>query len=349
MKFFSNGDGKLLVIINNFDIKVKFTINIPENIKFSKIYRIEEVYSVFKGMKIYNEVEFYPEIDKMKYTDDAVFFLKPVSEIENIFEIDEKEIKEIKTSELSDFLKKELLSIKNILSLKNTKHSNIYFYTENDMVFNFYTIYVKKQKTLKFINSDIIGLQFLIYVFTKYDSSEFEYGINDNKFIFKSKEFYIEGHNIEIEDEESKFVNTYFENMEQVNILSAKLEFMNFVNTIFSLSPKSFLVFDDGNVRVETGNSEMEDINAEFKMDFEGYFIIKTVTLMKILNYILKHSNKLDEFEIVLGDSNKCKWFSLTLNDTTIITEIGGDIKQSESDDEDDISELFGESEGDEE
>jgi hypothetical protein len=354
IKFYSSGDGKMLILINNFDIKVKFIIDIKQDIQVDKIYKIDEIYSIFKGMKIYSEVEYYPEIDKITYisasdeVDDAMFYLNPVPEIPEVFDIEEMEITESKTSELSDFLKKELMSIKNILSLKS-KHSNIYFYTENDMVFNFYNIYVKKQKTLKFINSDIIGLQFLIYVFTRYDSSEFEYGINENKFIFKSNEFYIEGHNINIEDEELKYINTYFENFRKMDTVNLKLEFLNFVNTVFALSPKSCLIFDDNCVRVETADTEIDDINAEFKIEFEGYFIIFTITMMKMLQFVLKNSNKLDEFEITLGYAGRCKWLSLTLGDTTIITDIGGNIKEmTEVDDSEyepiDADELFGES-----
>lgn len=345
LKFLAEGDGKLYIIINNFDISVKFTVNIQSDIKFSKVYQIEEIYNVFKGMKIYSEVEYYPEIDKIDYIEDAVFFLKPTEEPVEVFQIKEKDIKESRTSELNDFLKKELMSIKNILSLKNTKHSNIYFYTEDDMIFNFYNIYVKKLKTLRFIKSDIIGLQFLIYVFSKYDCSEFEYGINENKFVFKSKEFYIEGHNINLNNEELLFINSYFEKFKKLNTINVKLEFLNFVNTVFSLTPRSFLVFDDSTVRIETGNTEVEDCNAEFKIEgFTGYFIIKIVTLMKMLNYVLKHTKNLDEFEIVLGESGKCKWLQVNVDDTTIISEIGGDINEM-TDDDSEEDEIFGEPE----
>ncbi|MEJ2267728.1 MAG: hypothetical protein P8X70_01490 [Nanoarchaeota archaeon] len=215
------------------------------------------------------------------------------------------------------------------------------------MIFNFYNIYVKKQKTLKFINSDIIGLQFLIYVFTRYDSSEFEYGTNENKFIFKSNEFYIEGHNININDEELTYINTYFDNFKEVGKINLKLEFLNFINTVLTLSPKSHLVFHDDTVRVGT-IAEVEEIDAEFKIEFKGYFVIWSVVLVKMLSFVLKNSNKLDEFEIVLGEAGRSKWLSVTLGDTTIISEIGGDIKDMTgvNDDENpiDTEELFGES-----
>jgi hypothetical protein len=208
------------------------------------------------------------------------------------------------------------------------------------MVFNFYNYYVKKQKTLKFINSDIIGLQFLIYVFNR-NTGEFEYGTNKDKFIFRSKNFYIEGHNLNINTDELIFLDGYFSNFEKKNSVNLKLEFLNFVSTVFSLSPKSFLIFDDGTVRVQEGTDTAEDLNAEFKIKFEGFFIVKTVIIMKILNYILRYSQKLDEFEIVLGESNKCKWLKAEVNDTIILTEIAGDISEITDSGDDEEDEVF--------
>ncbi len=342
VRFYCAGDGKLFIIINNSDIKVIFNIKIENHVCIDKIYQISELYNILKGMKSYQNFSYCPSSDKLIFSDDAVFYLKitPLDQgiKDEVFNLDEKEIKEIKISELNNFLKKELIGIKNIITLKNNKYSNNYFYSEDDMVFNFYDVYIKKQKTLKFINSDIIGLQFLIYIFSRYENNEFNYGINENKYIFKSNNFYIEGHSLNNTSENNEFVNNFFDKFTQVGVLNLKLEFYNFINTIVSINPKSCLIFDDNQVGMQLTAIEEEnnEFTAEFKIDnFNGFFVIKSIVLYKILNFILKNTDKLDEFELLLGESCGSKWLRFVMNDTIIITEIAADLESVDLDDVD--------------
>jgi hypothetical protein len=348
IRMFSDGSGKLNFIVNNFDMRMHFNILIEKDIQFDKVYFIDELSKIFKGMNVYNEVFFNPEINLLKFNDDAEFFIneKLIKDEEKIYSNDEIKISESKTNELNTFIKSELNKIKSILSLKNTKFPNYYSYLNgSDMIFNFFNIYLKKINNIHLINTDILGLQFLVYIFSKYENIEFNYGINDNKYIFKSENFYIEGRNIKIEDEKIKTIDSFFTSFNKISEINLKLEFHNFISTVVSSDKTIFLVFDDNKVKLQSSaDKEDEDFLAEFKTlnDFKGFFLFRGEILRKALSFALKYTDKIDQFNLILGESvGNNKWMRIEAGDTEILIEITADIDSEDPEEIEDTNSIF--------
>jgi hypothetical protein len=348
IRMYSEGNNKINFIINNFDTKIKFNFETENDLKFDKMYFIEEFYNIIKGMKIYNDMIFNPEINSIDFGTDAKFFLSE-HEMEDkiklaVYADDELEIGEVKTSELNNFIKAELGKIKTVLGLKNNKYPNYYSYVENDIVFNFYNVYAKKINSLKLINSDIIGLCFLVYIFSKYENLEFSYGINDSKYIFKSDNFYIEGRNIILEEEKVGIINSFFSSFKEISKVELKLEFYNFLSTVVAADKNIYIVFDDNKVRLQA-NAEHDDNNAEFKVnnDFKGFFLLNGCLLNKVLSFVLKYQDKIDQFVFSLGESiGNNRWLKIIAGDTEIMLEITADLDNVENTDEgDEAEEIF--------
>lgn len=338
-RVYSNNDNKFIMVVNNLDIKIKFELPIEEEIKIDKIYHILEFYGIIKCMSVYEEMVLDFEKNYIKFNTDAEFLLKQV-------DIDDKEkneifsLKELSTSEnkeeinINESLLDEFKIIKKIIDLKNQHFPNYYFYKDESMIFNLFDIYVKKDNTLININSDVVGFKFLTYLLDKKISENIiHFDVND-KFILKSDKYYVEGKKYKFDNNEKqnfiiKFFNEEFNNSREIKI---KLEFYNFINVILNMEKNSCVVFDNGTVRIQSAD---EELDASFKTDFEGFFIVKTSILSKIFNFMMStFSNNFNEFKLVFGESNNGKWLKIELPNVTLLTEIIGDLNDIENDDD---------------
>jgi hypothetical protein len=92
-------------------------------------------------------------------------------------------------------------------------------------------------------------------------------------------------------------------------------------------------------MQLTVDEEENSEFDANFTIDFNGFFVIKAYKLYKILNFVLRNTDKLDEFELSLGESSGTKWIKFTVNDVIILTEISADFESSS--DNDSESEIF--------
>jgi hypothetical protein len=329
MRWLSVGDGKIYITLNNLDMRLKFNLDIDKDIIFDKIYPIEEFYNIVKSMNVYPTFELNLDNNIINFGDDADFSLVTVEMEEKvkeeIFNSKELKIGQSDLLKINDVILKEFKNIKMILNLKNQNYPNYYFYKDEHMIFNLFNIYVKKYNNLIDINSDIIGFKFLVYLFEKKLDEQIEYGIKDGRFIFKCARYYVEGRNCVFDgNERHTFILDNFDNFNCSNTIELKLEFYNFVNTVYNIDNTCCLVFDDENVRIQSNNT---DVTANFKIEgFEGFFIIHITILMKLLSFMLSYNAKIEDFKINLGISNNTKWAQIQTGDVLLLTEIMADL-----------------------
>jgi hypothetical protein len=279
-----------------------------------------------KGMKIYPKVSFEYESNILKFSDDALFLLHEIElddkSKEAIFGTTELKLEKPETQTIDDTVRTEFDNIKKLLDLKNKDNPNYYFYKDNYIYFNFYNIYVRKKNNFRNIYTDIIGLKFLIFMFGRTKSEKFDYGRHGNKFVFKGDDFYFEGHNIQCEETKKSIIYNFFKDFKKKSEFVTKLEFYNFVSTIVSYSPKCALIFDDDNSLVHIQSAE-GNFSAEFKVEgMDDYFLMPIVIMIKVLSFILRYVDKIDEFNFSIGMSEDTKWMKTEIGDVELLTEI---------------------------
>ena len=341
IRMYTDGSGILYFILNNLDIKLVMKVNIDSNISFDKMYKINELFTVLKGMKVYEEVEYDYVNDVFKFFNDASFLLHEITLDERtkevMFSSEELSVEDNESSVIDDTVKNEFSNIKKIIDLKKKDSPNYFCYKDDDIYFNLFDIYVKKLNNFKNIYTDIIGFKFLIFIFEKTTSSHFIYGKNGKKFIFKFDDFYIEGININCDDGKKTLLYNFFDKLDVKTKFEVKLEFYNFVSTVMATNNKCGLVFNN-NTKSVSIQSHDNSYNAEFNIDgISDFFVISIYNMNKILNFILKYVSKIDHFKFILGLSEDSKWLVFKVADITLMTELKitsmEKLKEAEEDD----------------
>lgn len=326
VRMYSIGDGKLYLIVNNCeDIKLIQYINIDTDIYIDKLYRIFDMNNFIKNILNYSTFYFDIENNKIVF-DDGVFILLQGQLSDDIVE-DIFTLNKLNTTNnfiVDNNIEKELNDIFSILTLKaaDKDSHNSFFYSNNNLFFNFKYIYVKKQSIMSFIITDIYSLRMISILLLNNKKKNVNYGIVNNKLIFESDTFYLET-NIYLEDINTKnYLESYFDEIVDIKDIEIKLEFFNFVNAINIYDDDSVIVFRNDIIFINS--SKQKNIGffkiSPLNIDFD--ITISTDVLYKILNYYLKSSN-IDslKFKIVSTKQTKFVYFK-TESNVEILTEV---------------------------
>lgn len=318
-RFYSNGDGNLYVIANNYeDMKIIQKIGIEIGVEINKIYIIGEIYNIVKNIINYSTFELQ---DNLIYFDDGRFSLISIdlsdTKIDEIYSLDKIEILD-KSFGVDNDLESELKNIFNILTLKSDT-INSYFYNDSNLFFNFKHIYVKKRSDLKFMITDIFSLKMLSIILLRNKGATVKYGVVNNKLVFNSEDFYIETSVFTEDKNTMNYLGNYFNSKKDISKISLKLEFFNFVEAINYFDDESTIIFDNHKIYV---NSAYKKFIAEFNFtEFPDSFIISTDTFYKLLSYVKKYNTE-DSINFKIIDSNGSKFVYFNINDTELISEV---------------------------
>jgi hypothetical protein len=320
VRFYSKGDGKLYLIVNNSeDLKIVQNTDIEQDAVIDKLYQISELSNIIKNVMNYTEIEL---IDDIIYFEDGKFTLFVVDNMDegkrdSLFNIQKYDVD--KKFTIDDDLEEELKDIFSILNLKSSGAGNSYFYKNGCLYFNFNELYIRKDSILNFIITDIISLRMISKILLKHKGSLVNYGTVDSKLVLQSDKFYVES-SVFIEDENSvNYLTGYFDKIVETKTINMKLEFANFVNAVFAFDPESTLTFQNDEVflcssyRKSVADFKMEDINNEF--------IISSSVIYKILSYIIK-SKGINSLIFRLIRINDNKFLEFDHDGVKILTEV---------------------------
>lgn len=318
IRVFSNGDGKLNLIMNNDeDMKVCQILDIDVGETVDKMYSIVLFFNIIKNVINYSTIEL--KDDLITFTD-GIFSLVdinfPEQKKEEMFNLNFKE--NINDSfEVTEDVVNELRNIFRLLTLKSDR-KNSYFSNNNDLYFNFSDIFIKKNSTLSFLVTDIFSLRIISQFLLKNKNSNIYYKIEDDLLILKTDNFYLETLVFKEDEEIRDYLKYYFESFNKINELKIKLEFFNFVSATFFFDENASIVFGGGKITIQ---SRYQKFKAEFKTDITESFIVGVNVLYKILDFIIKN-NEDNYINFNIGTIDSGRFISFESGETKILTEI---------------------------
>jgi len=319
IRTYSNGDGKLYLIMNNAeDMKVCQNIDIDPGEKIDTVYSIVEFYNIVKNVINYSTLELkddliiFPDghftlvsINFPEEKKNELFNLNFTSKFDSEFSVTEDVIGELR-------------NVFRVLTLKSDRR-NSYFHTGKDLFFNFSDIFVKRSSTLSFLVTDIFSLRLISLFLLKNKGAEIKYSISDDTLTLASDNFILESIVFEEDQDIKNYLQYYFETFKSIDELKIKLEFFNFISAVNYFDPEASLLFGNGKVLVQ---SRYQKFKAEFSTNIDSSFIIGVGILFKIFDYIMKNND--DNFITFhigsIGDKGRFIQFNTT--ETNIITEI---------------------------
>ena len=328
VRLYSSGNGILEMIVNNFDLKMAEYITIEDGVKLDKLYLIEEIYGIVNTLKSYESFRLDSDVI---YFDDGKISVKEINlekeTKDEVFPIDlpfyDKNAFKMETA-----LTEEIAKIFKITEFRTKKARNYYYFDGDDINFYFHLIKVKKTSAFNMFNSDIFSLKIINSLFSIADGQEvfFNKNAGDNKFVFNSDDWYVEGHNLKISADEKQYMNAVFKDKNEKTIatVKTKLELLNFASIVCAFDVTSSLFFEKDKVKA---NSSQDYYQAVFNLTDEiqgkdSAFIIGTETLVKILKFIMAYEKKIESFEFRIVKNAMGAFARFDLSDMTIYADL---------------------------
>jgi hypothetical protein len=321
VRFYAEGNGLLHLVINNSDLKIIQYVEIESEISINKMYLIPEIVNIIPKLKSYDY--FILDNDQVIFEDGRISLI-PI-------QMEEKEIEdnyginvpfESDTEFVVDeHLNKEIDKIFKVIDLKKKNSRNSYFSDGDNLYFDFADVRILKPSFFNYINSDIFSLKIVALMFKYSEGQNIQMRKVGNKFYLNANSFYIEGHQLRIDDVDKQMMKKLFtdEKRTLMNVKS-KLELLYFVDVVSGYDSASNLIFSNGKVKVDSTHKEFV---AEFNLEDmeEGEFIISTEVFAKIIKFAISYG-KLSQLEWNIIERMGSKFLELESDGTVVLSEV---------------------------